>query len=140
MGGHLNRGALEVSPDFGNMQTRKDTPTVALLMLAFACMPTSAQPWGVAELRAFSGLTVDQWKAVTLGDPQARVLDTKEKREVAVVGVAYLRANTTCFTTMLQDIENFKKSQAVLQIRKFWKPVDNRVSRDSVSKSPTSTG
>lgn len=108
------------------MQVPEHVGMAALLALAFACIPVSAQTWDLAELRVFAGLTVDQWNAVNRGDPQARVLDTKEKREVAVVGVAHVRATTTCFVTMLQDIENFKKSPAVLQIRKFGKPVDQQ--------------
>jgi len=86
----------------------------------------NAQPWDLADLRVFAGLTSDQWNAVDLGDPQARVLETQEKREVAIVGVAHLRATTACFVAQLQDIENFKKNPAVLRIRKFVRPVDSR--------------
>jgi hypothetical protein len=96
------------------------------IILALLAPSASAQTWDLAELRALAGLTMDQWKAVNRGDPQARVLDTQEKREVAVVGVAHLRATTTCFVTMLRDIENFKKSPIVLRIRKFVRPVDQR--------------
>ena len=108
------------------MQVREHVGLAALLALSFAWMPVSAQTLDLADLRVFAGLTVDQWKAVNGGGPQARILDTKVKREVAVVGAAHLRASTTCFVTMLQDIENFKKNPAVLQIRKFGKPVDRR--------------
>jgi len=75
-------------------------------------------------LRAFANLNADQWGAVKRGEPQARVLDTQEKREVAVVGVARLKATTACFVTKFQDIENFKKNPGVLRIRKFELPLD----------------
>jgi hypothetical protein len=89
-------------------------------------MPAYDQIWDLTALRDFAGLTADQWKAVNRGDLQARTLETQERREVAVVGVARLRATTDCFVTMLQDIENFKKNPAVLRIRKFAIPVDPR--------------
>ena len=108
------------------MQVREHAAILALLALAVACMPASAQTWDLAELRALAGLTVEQWKAMNGGDPQASVLDSKVKREVAVVGAAHVRATTTCFVTMLRDIENFKKNPAVLQIRKFGRPFDQQ--------------
>ncbi len=82
-----------------------------------------AETWDLAALRIFASLTADQWKAVNRGEVQARVLDTHEKREVAVVGVAHLRATTACFITKFQDIEAFKKNPAVLRIRKFTPPL-----------------
>lgn len=97
---------------------------VAALLADVVSGRANAQGWDFDDLRAFSGLTADQWKAVDSGDPQAKVLETQEKREVAIVGVAHLRANTACFITQLQDIENFKKNPAVLRIRKFVRPLD----------------
>jgi hypothetical protein len=94
-------------------------------MLAFALLVplvahnAGAETWDLAGLRAFASLTADQWKAVNRGDVQARVLDTHEKREAAVVGVAHLRATTARFVTKFQDIETFKQNPAVLRIRKF---------------------
>ena len=99
---------------------------VALLAVLLAARRVNAQPWDLSDLHAFSGLTADQWKAVDRGDPQARVLETQEKREVAVVGVTHVRATTACFVAQLQDIENFKKNPAVLRIRKFVRPIDPR--------------
>jgi hypothetical protein len=99
---------------------------VVLFIQLAACTAASAQTWDLGDLRVFAGLSADQWKAANRGDPQAKVLDTRERREVAVVGVARLRATTTCFVAMLQDIENFKKSPAVLRIRKFARPVEPR--------------
>ena len=94
-------------------QTRESVVILALWALLVASRPSRAQT--LATLRALSGLT---------SESQAKVLDTEEKREVAVVGVARLRATTACFATRFQDIENFKKNPAVLRIRKFVGPVD----------------
>lgn len=98
--------------------------TVAFALLVPLAAPnTGAETWDLAALRVFASLTADQWKAVNRSEVQARVLDTHEKREVAVVGVAHLRATTACFITKFQDIETFKKNPAVLRIRKFTQPV-----------------
>ena len=96
----------------------------APLLLLFSRMAISGEPWGPGDLQAFAGLTANQWQAVKRDGPQARIVDTKEKREVAVVGIAHLRSTAACFTTMLRDIEDFKQSPAVLRIRKFDKPVE----------------
>ncbi len=92
-------------------------------LLPLLATTVGAETWDLAALRAFASLTADQWKAVNRGDVQAKVLDTQEKREVAVIGVAHLRATTTCFVAKFRDIENFKKNPAVLRIRKFVPPV-----------------
>ena len=100
-------------------QTRDSVVTLALWALLVASRPAKAQTWDLSALRTLAGLTSDQWSAMNRGEPQAKVLDTEEKREVAVVGVARLKATTACFVTKFQDIENFKKNPAVLRIRKF---------------------
>jgi hypothetical protein len=97
-----------------------------VLLAAVATGRANAQNWDLGDLRAFSGLTADQWKAVDSGNSQAKVLDTSEKREVAIVGVAHLQATSACFVAQLQDIENFKKNPAVLRVRKFGRTVAPR--------------
>jgi len=105
-------------------KTRFPTPGIIFAALLIPLVAAAgAETWDLAALRAFASLTADQWKAVNRGEVQARVLDTHEKREVAVVGVAHLRATTACFITKFQDIEAFKKNPAVLRIRKFMPPV-----------------
>lgn len=47
-------------------------------------------------LHALAGLSKDEW-AVDRGEVVSRVLDTHEKREVAIVGVAWVRAPKECF-------------------------------------------
>ena len=97
-----------------------------LAVFVVVALSASGQTWDLTALRTLAGLTNDQWNAVVRGDPQAKVLDTPEKREEAVVGVARMRATTACFVKQFQDIETFKKNPAVLRIRKFVPPVDPR--------------
>lgn len=97
---------------------------VLALLVQLIAYAAFAQTWDLDALRAFASLTADQWNAVNRGVVEAKVLETKEKREVAVVGVARLRATTACFVLKFQDIDNFKKNPAVLRIRKFAVPVD----------------
>ncbi len=87
-----------------------------------ACTAVPAQSGDPEDLRLLAGLSTEEWSAVNRGEVQARVLDTEEKREVAVVGVARVRAGIECFVPLLQDIETFKKSPDVLRIRKFDSP------------------
>jgi len=105
------------------MRFQTSGTVVVAVLLTLAASTAGAQTWGFDGLRAFARLTEDQWKAVNNGDAQARVLGTQQKREVAVVGVARLRATTACFAANFQDIENFKKNPAVLRLRKFMPPV-----------------
>ncbi len=105
-------------------KTRFPTPGIIFAALLTPLVAAAgAETWDLAGLRSFASLTTDQWKAVNSGVVQARVLNTQEKREVAVVGVAHLRATTACFVAKFQDIETFKKNPAVLRIRKFTPPV-----------------
>ena len=108
------------------LHTRGRVAILALLPLLAASGPAVAQTWDLAALRTLASLTSDQWSAVNRGEPQARVLDTREKREVAIVGVARLKATTTCFVEKFKDIETFKKNPAVLRIRKFVPPLEPR--------------
>jgi hypothetical protein len=108
-------------------KTRFPTPgTIFAALLIPLAAAAGADTWDLAVLRSFASLTADQWKAVNRGEVQAKVLDTHEKREVAVVGVAHLRARTACFVTKFQNIETFKKNPAVLRIRKFMPPVGSQ--------------
>ena len=103
----------------------RGTGVAALSVVLSLTAPfAAAQAFDPEALRAFASLTADQWNAVNRGEPQAKVLETREKREVAVVGGAHLHATTDCFVAKFQDIENFKKNPAVLRIGKITLPVD----------------
>ncbi|HVW85385.1 MAG TPA: hypothetical protein VHB50_11925 [Bryobacteraceae bacterium] len=104
------------------MRCRAAAAAVLLGLIA----PRATQAWDLSALRALTGLTKDQWQAAMRGDPQARVLSSSEKREVAVAGVARVRATTACFVAKFSDIEDFKKNPAVLRIRKFTPPIRPR--------------
>jgi len=98
---------------------------VAALGLCVGITPIeAARALDPDALRAFANLTAAEWNDVHRGLPRAKILDSSEKRDVAVVGVARVRAGTTCFLTKFQDIENFKKSPDVLRIGKVSLPVD----------------
>jgi hypothetical protein len=99
---------------------------VEVALVSLGTSTAGAQTWDLDALRTFTSLTADQWKAVDRGEVQASLPDTEEKREVAVIGVARLRATPACFATRFQDIENFKKNPAVLRIRRFVPPIGPR--------------
>ncbi len=107
-------------------QTRESVVILALWALLVASRPARAQSWELSALRALAGLTPDQWAVVNRGEPQARALDTQVKREVAVIGVARLKATTACFVTKFKEIENIQKNPAVLRIREFVQPAGPR--------------
>jgi len=54
--------------------------------------------------------------------PVAKILDTKHSKEVAPIGVIRVDVPEDYFLTRFRDIENFKKSDEVLQIGKFSRP------------------
>ncbi len=94
--------------------------------------PLAASGEGIQDpkaLRAFARLTADEWKAVGRGEVQAKLLETRQKHEVAVVGVARVRAAASCFADRFQDIETFKRNPAVLRIQKLT-PLDPRAFAD----------
>lgn len=96
-------------------------------LLPLVAASAGAQRWDLAALRAFTTLTPDQWNAVNRGIVQAEILRTQTPGEVAVIGVARVRASTACFLTRFRDIEKFKKSPDVLNIEKFEPPLEPRV-------------
>jgi hypothetical protein len=114
------------SPINMRFHTREGVVILALWAVLVASRTAWAETWDLSALRALADLTKDQWTAMIHGDPQAKVLNTQEKREVAVVGVARLRATTACFVAKFKEIENFKKNPAVLRIRRFVPTLDSR--------------
>jgi hypothetical protein len=97
-------------------------PFIVTFLILLVASTACAQTWDITDLRGFTGLTAVQWKAVNQGEVQVRVVDTKEKREVAVIGVARLEASTAYLVSRFQDIEKFKENPALLGIRKFVPP------------------
>jgi hypothetical protein len=64
------------------MQFPAHGAVMALSGLLAAGKLAPGETWDLAALRAFAGFSADQWNTADHGDPQVRVLDTKEKREV----------------------------------------------------------
>jgi hypothetical protein len=74
-------------------------------------------------LITFLEFTEDESKKAARGEVVAKILGTREKREVAIVGISRVEANTECFLARFQDIETFKRNPAVLRIGKLDQPV-----------------
>lgn len=74
-------------------------------------------------LLTFLRFTEDESKKAARGEVVAKILGTREKREVAIVGVSRIEANTECFLARFQDIETFKRNPAVLRIGKLDRPI-----------------
>jgi len=72
-------------------------------------------------LRTQIGFDDAQLNAVAAGTAVTKVLETPERREVAIAGVVHLRASTRFFLRMFRDIENF--DTAALASRKASDPM-----------------
>ena len=97
--------------------------SVSLFLLLFA-LPTGAQnlPERFQELlQKQINVTEDNLARLERGEAIARILRTKEKKEIAALGLVRVNASRDLFVEIFRDIVNFKKSPAVLQIGKFSK-------------------
>jgi hypothetical protein len=95
----------------------------ALVLFSAALCHAGKLSYTFHPLRVLAGLSKDEWAAVERGEVVSKVLDTHEKREVAVVGAAWVRAPKECFVEKFRDIEKFERNSAVLQIAKFNWPI-----------------
>ena len=86
--------------------------------VAWAQAP-SGEPYDF--LRTQIGYTDAELQSIAQGEAVTKVLDTPEKREVAISGVVHLRASTSFFLRMLKDIERFDTS--ALAIKKMDLPL-----------------
>lgn len=64
-------------------------------------------------------MTDEEWNFAQGGRLIGKVLSARNKHEVAVAGVARVRAQRSCFLEKLRDIETFKKTPSVRQIGKL---------------------
>ncbi len=102
---------------------------ISALLLVFGPMVvshTEPRVGGLDVLRNLVSLNADEVAAIDRGEPVVKTLDAQEKREVAIVAVAWVRAPKECFVEKVKDIEHFKKNPAVLQIGKFQNPAQKR--------------
>ena len=98
---------------------------VVSLLLLFAAHATRAQElpgWFQELLHKRLKVTKENLASLVHGEPVTRVLRTKEKREIAAVGIVRVEASAELFIQGLRDIVDFKKSSSVLQIGKFSNP------------------
>lgn len=77
-------------------------------------------------------LTESELATVERGQPVAKILDVKEKREVAAFGIVRVQTPRPFFVERFRDIEQFKRSAAVLQIGRFSDPPRSEDVRDLI--------
>lgn len=98
--------------------------SVWLLLLLFV-PATSAQDlpgWFREFLQQRLNVTEENLARLEHGETVTSVLRTKEKREIAALGIVRVEASAELFIHGFRDIVDFKKSSSVLQIGKFSNP------------------
>ena len=100
---------------------------VAVALFLITAGPLAGQPaekqMDLRTLITFLGFTEDESTKTARGEVAVKTLQTRDKREVAIVGISLVKANTECFLAKFQDIETFKRNPAVLRIHKLARPV-----------------
>ena len=84
-------------------------------------------PWRVDDLRRFlhlagEGLTPNDWKVADQGGIAVKMPSSANPQEVVVLGLTRVKANTSCFLTQFEDIEEFRKSPGFHRVRKVGTP------------------
>lgn len=97
----------------------------ALLVLLLSTAPVwmqtnSRQPHGF--LQKYFNFSKEDLAAIEIGKIVAKLPKTSDKREVAALGVVRLNVSKELFLERFMDIESFKKSEIVGQVRKFSSP------------------
>jgi hypothetical protein len=99
---------------------------VSFLVLALLTSPTlysqSKETALQALLRKQLKLTSADIAGLTQGRVLAKIIDSKEKREVVAIGVVRVNISQEEFLRRYRDISGFKQSDEVLQIGKFGDP------------------
>jgi hypothetical protein len=98
--------------------------TVWLLFLLFvpATRAQGLPDWFEELLQKRLKVTEENLASLEHGKPVTRVLRTREKKEVAALGIVRVDASAELFIHGFRDIVDFKKSSLVLQIGKFSNP------------------
>jgi hypothetical protein len=95
------------------------------LVLLLSVSATGAQDipsWFQEFLQKRLKFTEANLASLDRGEPVARVLRTKEKGEIAALGVVRVPVSAELFISAFRDIVHFKKASSVLQIGKFSNP------------------
>ncbi len=102
-------------------------PHCGMLVALYAATPLAqaTEPtWTLDDLHGYlnlaeASLTQKDWKEAAEGGVAAKMLASNNNHEVVVVGLIRVKADTACFLTRFEDIENFKKGPAVITVRKI---------------------
>ena len=94
----------------------------AICILAIAIHGQSLAPEPYTFLSKHLGFSSADLAALDTGQVLVTLPKTTETREVAAFAIARLDVSTDFFIEKVRDIENFKKSENVLQIGKFGSP------------------
>jgi len=94
----------------------------AICILAIAIHGQSLAPEPYTFLSRHLGFSSADLAALDTGQVLVTLPKTTETREVAAFAIARLDVSTDFFIEKVRDIENFKKSENVLQIGKFGNP------------------
>jgi len=93
---------------------------VLTVSLMAAASPSAALPDAVtlflAKYMHFKGSDLSSLED---GDVVAKSLDTDVKRELAFIGATRVEATASSLVAQFRDIENFKKAEAVLKVKKL---------------------
>lgn len=98
---------------------------VLLLLLLLLAPATRAQDfpgWFQELLQKRLEVTEESLARLERGETVTRVLKTKEKKEIAALGIVRVDVSADLFIHRFRDIVRFKKSSSVLQIGKFSNP------------------
>jgi hypothetical protein len=113
---------MRASRPFHTTAAASATVLGATLVLA-AGASTRAEPEGLAAYLSSSfGFGTSDVARAARGQVVARTLPAPEDREVVTAGVVRVRATPEFYVQRIEDIVNFKKSDAVLQIGQFSTP------------------
>ena len=96
---------------------------IVLLLLCVAPAPAQTSPRQPhAFLQKHFGFSSGDLEAIDRGKIVTKMPATRDKREVAALGVVRLNVSREFFLEKFMDIETFKKGEIALQVRKFGSP------------------
>ena len=110
---------------FGHFPHASRALCAALALIAFAIAPGRAQDpprEPEAFLRKYIHFSDSELTAVQRGEVVTKLVDTANKRELAIFGVVRLAVPKDYFVTKVRDIVWYKQNTGVLQIGKFSDP------------------
>ena len=105
------------------MRCLRLTIGIATVCVLAVCIPAqSLAPEPYSFLKKYLGFSSGDLAALDTGQVVVKLPKTTETREVAAFAIARLDVSADFFIEEVRDIENFKKSENVVQIGKFGNP------------------